>query len=205
MSLNKQKNPNEPNVVAIFDFDGTITKKPTTLSFLRFVFPWQFILLMPFLFPALILFSCRLITIDNLNIFICWLFFKNKSRNAIVSQGDLFAHTQIPPLLKDEAIHKLKKHQEEGHYCILATSAYDVYIKSWAEFHGFDAVVCTVFEVGNNNQFTGYLSGASCYGLEKAKRVQPWINKNSEIYAYGDSRGDKEILALADHSFYRCF
>ncbi|BCA97094.1 hypothetical protein TUM19329_34550 [Legionella antarctica] len=117
----------------------------------------------------------------------------------------MFACTQIPPLLKSEAINKLKKHQEDGHYCILATAAYDIYIKSWAEFYGFDAVVCTVLEVGTNNQFTGHLSGASCYGLEKAKKVQPWINHNTEIYAYGDSRGDKEILALADHPFYRCF
>ncbi|MCL9683045.1 HAD-IB family hydrolase [Legionella maioricensis] len=205
MSLTKQKNQDKGHVVAIFDFDGTLTKKSTTLPFLRFVFPGQFILLMPFLFPALILFSCRLITIDSLNLFICWLFFKNKSRNVILSWGDLFAQTQIPHLLKDEAINALKKHQKNGHYCILATSAYDVYIKAWAEFYGFDAVVCTVFEVGNNNQFTGYLSGASCYGLEKAKKVQPWITKNTEIYAYGDSSGDKEILALADHPFYRCF
>jgi phosphatidylglycerophosphatase C len=205
MSSKQAKNQVQGNIVAIFDFDGTVTKKSTTLSFLRFVFPWRFILLMLLLFPVLIFFSCKLITIDSLNIFICWLFFKNKSRNAILSSGDLFAQTQIPPLLKDEAINKLKKHQEEGHYCILATSAYDVYIKSWADFYGFDAVVCTVFEVGKNNQFTGHLSGVSCYGLEKAKKVQPWINKNTEIYVYGDSRGDKEILALADHPFYRCF
>ena len=112
MSLRKQKTQDKGNIVAIFDFDGTFTKKSTTLPFLRFVFPWQFILLMPLLFPVLIVFSCRLITVDSLNNFIGWLFFKNKSSKAILSLGDLFAHTQIPHLLKDEAIHKFKKHQK---------------------------------------------------------------------------------------------
>jgi len=31
------------------------------------------------------------------------------------------------------------------------------------------------------------------------------INEYKEIYAYGDSKGDEDILAMATHPFYRHF
>jgi phosphatidylglycerophosphatase C len=191
-------------IVAIFDFDGTLTQCATTLPFLRFAFPIKYIFLMPFWLPALLLFACHLITIDQLNNFICRLFFKNKSSDLIKCLGASFAHNKIPKLLKPEAIDKLKMHQEQGHYCILATAAYEVYVKYWAKNFGFDDVVCTLFEV-ESNKFSGALAGLSCYGAEKAKKIKSLLAENEEIYAYGDSRGDKEMLELAHYPFYRSF
>ena len=50
---------------------------------------------------------------------------------------------------------------------------------------------------------TGRLSGANCRGPEKARRVREWLAgaglDGAELWAYGDSPGDAELLAMADH------
>ncbi len=58
-----------------------------------------------------------------------------------------------------------------------------------------------------NGIVTGKFSTKNCYGIEKANRVQEVYNFDDydHIYAYGDSRGDKELLELADESFYKPF
>ena len=55
--------------------------------------------------------------------------------------------------------------------------------------------------------FTGRFRGNNCYGKEKAKRVKALYNLKvfKTIYAYGDSAGDRELLKLADESFYKPF
>ena len=43
--------------------------------------------------------------------------------------------------------------------------------------------------------------------MEKVRRVKERYNLDDydHIYAYGDSRGDKELLELADEGFYQPF
>jgi phosphatidylglycerophosphatase C len=67
---------------------------------------------------------------------------------------------------------------------------------------GVDGVVCTVLERGADGRLTGRLVGANCRGAEKARRVRAWLSEHglddAELWAYGDSAGDDELLALAD-------
>jgi phosphatidylglycerophosphatase C len=60
-----------------------------------------------------------------------------------------------------------------------------------------------VLERGRNGRLTGRLVGANCRGAEKARRTREWLRANglagAELWAYGDSSGDDELLALADH------
>ena len=71
--------------------------------------------------------------------------------------------------------------------------------------HNLD-LIATKLEI-RNGTVTGKFLSKNCYGIEKAHRVQEQYNLNDydHIYAYGDSRGDKELLGLADESFYKPF
>ncbi|MEL6731156.1 MAG: haloacid dehalogenase-like hydrolase, partial [Bacteroidota bacterium] len=55
--------------------------------------------------------------------------------------------------------------------------------------------------------FTGNIEGANNYGPEKVERIREWLGDREveASYAYGDSRGDREMLAWADQAFYRRF
>jgi phosphoserine phosphatase len=52
----------------------------------------------------------------------------------------------------------------------------------------------------------GSIQGVNCYGKEKADRIQEWITlenrKPSITYAYGDSRGDSEMLSMVNKGFF---
>ncbi|MCW8829046.1 MAG: HAD-IB family hydrolase, partial [Gammaproteobacteria bacterium] len=51
----------------------------------------------------------------------------------------------------------------------------------------------------------GCYDGENCYGAEKIRRLQSLLGERAgyDLYAYGDSRGDRELLALADHAYYK--
>ena len=47
----------------------------------------------------------------------------------------------------------------------------------------------------------------NCYGIEKVNRINEVINLKEylNIYAYGDSNGDKQMLKIATHAYYKYF
>ena len=54
-----------------------------------------------------------------------------------------------------------------------------------------------------SGRLTGRLEGANCRGPEKAQRLRAWLEAaglaDAEVWAYGDSSGDAELLRDADH------
>ena len=67
-------------------------------------------------------------------------------------------------------------------------------------------VLGTQIEV-EDGKLTGRFKSNNCYGAEKVRRIQEAISDRSlyEIEAFGDSRGDKEMLAFADQGHYKPF
>ena len=65
---------------------------------------------------------------------------------------------------------------------------------------GVTATIGTKVEVDPGGKLTGRFLTKNCYGPEKVNRlleIEPDRRKYF-LYAYGDSRGDKEILEFAD-------
>ena len=54
---------------------------------------------------------------------------------------------------------------------------------------------------------TGKFLTMNCYGQEKVKRIERAfpLRDTYELIVYGDSQGDKEMLAYADHGYYKPF
>jgi phosphoserine phosphatase len=58
-----------------------------------------------------------------------------------------------------------------------------------------------------NAVVTGQFIGNNCYGPEKVRRIQELFpdRKQYKLIAFGDSKGDRELLAYADESHYKPF
>jgi phosphatidylglycerophosphatase C len=55
--------------------------------------------------------------------------------------------------------------------------------------------------VDTDDRFTGVLEGGNVRGPEKVRRLRDWLGTEpAEVWAYGDSSGDRELLAFADHA-----
>ena len=67
--------------------------------------------------------------------------------------------------------------------------------------------LCTQVET-RDGLLTGRFLTANCYGPEKVNRLRAILSAPRERYfiiAYGDSRGDRELLSYADEGHYKPF
>ncbi|MCM0589962.1 MAG: HAD-IB family hydrolase [Gloeotrichia echinulata IR180] len=205
--MNPVVNSSKSSVVAAFDFDGTLTKRDTLLPFLlmavgRWSFWWGLVVMSPIL-AALAL---KLIPNWRAKEAVLSYFLSGKEQTKIYKIAQEFALEKIPNLLRPDALQRLQWHQAQGHQIVLVSASLEAYLLPWAQKMGFDQVIGTQLEV-EDNRLTGRILGKNCYGPEKVARlgaVLGELNKYS-IYAYGDSRGDKELLAVSNYPYYRKF
>ncbi len=195
-------------VIAFFDFDGTLIKGDSLLNFLWYcttpvIFIKQSFCLMPVLFK----YVCRLMDSQRAKEQVYILFFSGVNRGEFLEKSLLFSLSVIPNLTRGVAIQRLKWHQENNHECILISASIEEYLLPWAESMGFSHILATRLEVDNNNNLTGKFIGKNCKGIEKVNRIKELLGdlKQYEFYAYGNDRGDKELLEIADHPFYKSF
>ena len=68
-------------------------------------------------------------------------------------------------------------------------------------------VLGTKVEVDAAGCLTGRFSTPNCYGPEKVRRIEAvWPHREQyDVSAFGDSRGDKEMLAYADQAYFKPF
>src|SRR6185437_13325609 len=91
-------------------------------------------------------------------------------------------------------------HQQAGHEVAIVSASLDVYLDEVARTLGVAHVLCTSLDTDERGFCTGRLRGANCRGAEKATRLQMLLGTDDvELWAYGNSRGDDEMLALAHH------
>jgi HAD superfamily hydrolase (TIGR01490 family) len=195
-------------IVAAFDFDGTMTTKDSLPVFLTytsgFFKTWAKLFLHV---PLFLLCLTKQVSRQHVKESLLESFFKGVSIDYIQSEGEKFAMGPLKSIVKPISLKKLKWHQSEGHVCILVSANLDVYLNAFASEHGFDHCLCSKVGFDSQKKITGQLIGLNCIGEEKVRRLTELLGskENYTLYAYGDSNGDKEMLALADYPFYRLF
>lgn len=99
---------------------------------------------------------------------------------------------------------RVQEHKRRGHRLVLVSASPALYLTVWAARAGFDAVLATELEF-RDGRVSGRLATPNCWGAEKVRRLQQWFGSDHPhvLYAYGDSRGDREMLALAGHAWLR--
>jgi phosphatidylglycerophosphatase C len=193
-------------VVAAFDFDGTLTRRETLLPFLLHTLGAAAVARHALMLsPTLAGYALHLIRNDvaKERVFIQCL--AGMSVDELQQQGERFAADVLPGLLRDTAMRRLEWHRQQGHRCVLVSASLELYVRPWAIKAGFDDVIATRLETQSDGSITGRLSGANCFGSEKVRRLEMLLGNREgyTLYAYGDSRGDKELLSWADHAFYQ--
>lgn len=192
-------------VVAVFDFDGTLTLKDSFLPFLQWTHGRFYLLRLIPHSLSLICYVLKIISNHRIKEVLLSSFFKGCPQSKLQSLGNDYAINEIPKLLNPLAIQKLKWHQSQGHRIIIVSANLEIYLTPWAKLMGIDSVLATQLYF-DGGLFTG-INGECCYGQEKVRRLQDSLGSTDNYYLhiYGDSRGDKEMLAIADYPYYRIF
>ncbi|WMJ71919.1 HAD-IB family hydrolase [Cytophagaceae bacterium ABcell3] len=111
----------------------------------------------------------------------------------------------LPKMVNAKAMEKVRWHLENGHEVVLVSANFELLLSAWCNEHSI-SLISTCLEV-KNGKLTGKFSSNNCYGEEKVTRVKQHykIEDYSNIYAYGDSKGDLPMLDLAHHRFFKPF
>lgn len=192
--------------LALFDLDGTITSKDTMIEFIRYV-RGNRRLYMSYLAlsPILLAYKLKLYPNDKAKQKLLRYHFGGEKEKRMRGWGAIFCQERFPGLRRKAAIGKLRYHRDQGHEVMVISASLDIWIKPWLKEEGL-GFLCTEAQ-WENERFTGAFATPNCYGAEKVRRLREVLNPEDYevIYAYGDSSGDKEMLALANRPFFRKF
>ncbi|WP_121969985.1 HAD-IB family hydrolase [Leptolyngbya sp. BC1307] len=198
--------PERSLTIAVFDFDGTLTRCDSFFPFLwALVGRWRFFWGVVRLSPILAGYSLKLIPNWRAKESMLTYFLAGKSASQLAAFSQRFADDVLPKLLRPEAIARLRWHQQQGHRTIVVSASLEIYLRPWATRMDIDQVIGTRLE-SHRDRLTGRILGKNCYGPEKVSRLQSFVGQSQPVlYAYGDSRGDHELLAAAKYPYYRKF
>ena len=190
--------------LVFMDFDGTITTKDTFIEFIRFHKSFfTFYLGIFLLSPILVGYKLKLIPNWKTKELVFSYFFKGLDEKLLLKSGDKFAKEYLPKLVRKVAIDEIEKHKKNIAKIVVVTASFPIWIKPWCDKNGLD-LIATQYEV-KNRKITGHILGKNCYGKEKTRRINKVydLSNADKIFAYGDSRGDIEMLNIADVKYMK--
>ncbi|MDQ3146213.1 MAG: HAD-IB family hydrolase [Actinomycetota bacterium] len=187
--------------VAAFDFDGTLSRRDTFLPFLQRLCGAQR------LYGAL----ARSMAVgragrDAVKDGLLLRLLAGRDAAEVDQAGaEYAAFLAGSSRLRPDTLSRAEEHRGRGHLLVIVSASPEVYLAPLGEQLGFDAVMATRLEVADDRRLTGRMTGPNCRGPEKVARLEEWLaarlgpgGERPHVFAYGDSAGDRELLARAD-------
>lgn len=193
-----------------FDFDGTLTTSDTLLEFIKYAKGTSRFLMVFLMYSPLLVMM-------KLHLYPNW-----KAKQQIFAH--LFAGMRIEKfdalcrgfaeesqhLLRPKGITLMHEALVAGAQVFIVSASIDNWVRPFFDIRNLKGiqVLGTQIEV-EDGKLTGRFKSNNCYGKEKVHRIaealKSFERSEYEIEAFGDSRGDKEMLAFADKGHFKPF
>ncbi len=181
-----------------FDFDGTLTRRDSLLPFLHMVLGGaRLAAALALESPWLAAYASGLLDNERTKVHVLRRTLGGRRREDLQDQGRRFAEDHVQALLRPGSMQRLRHHLEAGHRCVLVTASLTLYTRPWGLAQGFVEVLGSELDFDADGIASGALRGANCYGPEKLRRLRALLDGQALAAAYGDSRGDREMLSIA--------
>lgn len=200
--------------VYLFDFDGTLTTRDTMLTFIRYTHG-TVAFICGFLrhLPMLVKMKIGIYPNGKAKERIFSHFYKNVPTETMNRWGSCFA-ADNRHLVRPKGLRILQEARKEGATILIVSASIDLWVRPFfdllltktTEPKGDFHVVCTQAEE-KDGRITGRFSTPNCHGAEKVRRIEALLDKRESyhIIAFGDSRGDDEMLKYADEGHFKPF
>lgn len=192
--------------IAFFDFDGTITNRDSFFDFISFYRgKTRLYIGLLKLLPTLLAYKINIVPNWKAKEKVLTYFFKDEPVTKFQYRCDQYAMKRIPQVIREGAVQAIKYHQQLGHDIYVVSASPENWLSAWCQRKNL-GLLATKLEVSSGT-LTGKLRGNNCYGPEKVTRILSKVElaNYDAIYSYGDSKGDREMLDLANHSYFRPF
>ncbi|CEJ41981.1 conserved hypothetical protein [Xanthomonas citri pv. bilvae] len=189
--------------LALVDFDHTVTTCDTYARFLRKVAtPAQLAAAKWKVGPWVLGYRLGVVSAAALRTRVTRIVFSGRSLDEMAMHGADYARTALPGVLRAEMMQRIDWHQARGHEVVLVSGSLDLYLQPWCTQHGL-SLICNRLE-HTGGVLSGRYADGDC-GPHKVARIrsQYELPRYDCVHAYGDSREDKPMLALAQQRWYR--
>lgn len=196
---------NKKSHIAFFDFDGTITSKDSMIEFVKFAHgEVKFYKGIILLSPILLALKLNLINNQTVKEKFIYHFFKHLNKQEIDNLSMRFL-ASLDKMILANALEKIEWHKQNNHEVVIVSASIESYLKKWCQKHQLH-LISTKLEF-KNQMLTGKFATNNCYGIEKVNRIKEEYDLDAfkNIYVYGNSKGDREMLSLGTHKFYKYF
>lgn len=187
--------------LAVFDLDGTVTRRDTLLPYVLGS-------------PTSLFRKTRglLVFTSSVALYVLGRIDRGELKSALIravlggesrSKLDSWTAQFVPALLARgvfaDALARIAKHKQEGAYMVLMSASTDIYVPAIGAALGFDEVICTGVK-WNGDRLDGHLTTANRRGPEKACCFEALRQKHPGLItaAYGNAASDLDHMRLAD-------
>ncbi len=192
--------------IAFFDFDGTITTRDSLPDFIQHaVGKITYYTGLIRISPMLAAYSLKLIPNQDAKEQMLAHFFKGWEATRFHRVAEAYALQRIDKIIRPLAMKRIRQYLTKGDRVVIVSASMECWLHPWCEKHNIE-LIATRLEI-KNKRLTGKFATKNCYGPEKVYRIKEIykLNQYDVIHAYGDSRGDKELLEIASKRFYKPF
>ena len=192
-------------VIAAFDVDGTLTTRDCVRPFLERAAGRRRVVTSILRRPLATVVALVRRDRDRFKEIIVGGSLRGKLVTDIDTIGEQFAQYVLVNWLRPDTLRRLRWHQQAGHRIVLVSASLAAYLRPLALRLGIDDVLCTE-STRAGDRYGDRLVGLNCRAGEKRRRFEQWLEEqrwvHAEVWAYGDSAGDRELLARADHAVW---
>jgi phosphatidylglycerophosphatase C len=210
------------DVVAAFDFDGTLTRGGSVFQFLTAMCGRDAVVsasmsLLPKLARAAV-FGGKSADVAKELLFERTL--AGMRADEVAEKSVAFGVTHYQRRHRTKVRARLDWHLRQGHRVVIVSASPDYYVHPAVADLGVDGVIATRLEVDPNGRLTGHFAGGNCRGPQKLARLEKWMETSPRpapvgegahtvapygadtgrpyLWAYGNSAGDLQMLRAAD-------
>lgn len=191
---------------AFFDFDGTLIKGDSIISFCWYACRKGLCSPLHLLKAGALgaLYMAKWITAEqskqgSLS------FLSGRSRKEVDAIAKDFCHTVLIPNLYPEGVNRIRQHRSEGCEVWLVSASTAFYLEPLRRHLHLAGIIGTRMHVDENGVFSGLIDGHNCRGVEKTLRIAEVLAARGDMvdytssHAYGDTAGDIPMLMLCHH------
>ena len=192
--------------IVAFDFDGTLTVRDSFTAFLRWrAGPVRYALGLAKLAPAAFAYLFHKDR-GRIKAAAAGEFLRGVPRDRLVADARRFAEQACDRLLRPDAVATWRRWREDGALLVIVTASPDLVVEPFARALEADRLIGTELAFDRADRMVGAFVTPNCRGSEKVTRLRAAFGPDLRLKAaYGDTSGDREMLAIAEEPGFRVF
>ena len=192
--------PSHKNL-ALFDFDGTLCTKDSFTGFIFYALKKRHIVKQGIkILPWIQAYYLNIYPAHAMRPKLFKAMFGDMPSQQILDLALEYSH-QLRNQLSSELYQQLLMHQHNEDDVVIVSASLDIYLKDIADLLNVD-LICTQVEI-KDQHFSGEFFTPDCSSEQKKQRIlaQYDLSQYQEVYAYGNSKEDLDMMSLADHRY----